>query len=78
MGFWSKVKGVFGRVGNALKNVGKGALKILGTVAAKAGAPIGAVVGSLVPGVGTAAGGALGGLIQGGANMLMNKLNDGG
>ena len=58
MGFWSKAKGVFGRIGKGLLNTTK---KLIGTI----GAPVGAVVGSIIPGVGTAAGGALGGALQG-------------
>jgi hypothetical protein len=53
MGLWSKVKGVFGRIGRGIKNI-----------AAKAGAPIGAIVGSLIPGIGTALGTAIGGAAQ--------------
>ena len=58
MGFWGKVKGVFGRIGRgAVKYILKPALSLTKHVAA----PVGAVVGSIVPGIGTAAGGALGG-----------------
>ena len=53
MGFWSGVKGVFGRLGRGLVDV-----------AAKYGAPLGAAIGSIVPGLGTALGGTLGGAIQ--------------
>lgn len=57
MGFWGKIKGVFGRIGKGIKNyVVKPAL----TLTKYAAAPIGAAVGSIIPGVGTAAGGALG------------------
>ena len=57
MGLWSKVKGVFGRIGRGVKNV-----------AAKYGAPIGALIGSVVPGVGTALGTTIGGAVQSIAN----------
>lgn len=57
MGLWSKVKGVFGRIGRGVKNF-----------VAKAGAPIGAAIGSVVPGVGTAIGTSIGGALQGLAN----------
>lgn len=63
MGLWSKVKGVFGRIG-------KGALKVAKTIVGAAGAPIGAAIGSIVPGVGTAIGGAVGGAAQSLANMF--------
>lgn len=58
MGFWSKVKGVFGRIGRGIVN---GTKKVIETV----GAPLGAAVGSIIPGLGTAAGGAIGGALQG-------------
>lgn len=58
MGFWSKAKGVFGRIGRGILN---GTKKLIGTI----GAPVGAAVGSIIPGVGTAVGGALGGALQG-------------
>lgn len=54
MGFWSKVKGVFGRIGTGIKNIAR-----------VAGAPIGAAIGSVVPGIGTALGTSLGAAIQG-------------
>lgn len=57
MGLWDKVKGVFGRIGNGIKNI-----------ASKYGAPIGALVGSIVPGVGTALGTTIGGAVQALAN----------
>lgn len=57
MGLWSKVKGVFGRIGKEVKNI-----------AAKYGTPIGAAIGSIVPGVGTALGTAIGGAAQSIAN----------
>lgn len=53
MGLWSKVKGVFGRIGKGIKNI-----------AAVAGAPIGAAIGSVIPGVGTALGTTIGGALQ--------------
>ena len=53
MSLWSKVKGVFGRIANGVKNI-----------AAKYGTPIGAAIGSIVPGVGTALGTAIGGAAQ--------------
>lgn len=58
MGFWSKAKGVFGRIGKGILN---GTKKLIGTI----GAPVGAAIGSIIPGVGTAAGGAIGGALQG-------------
>lgn len=57
MGLWSKVKGVFGRIGRGAK---KYILKPALTLTKYAAAPVGAAVGSIIPGVGTAAGGALG------------------
>ena len=57
MGFWSKVKGVFGRIGTGIKNIAR-----------VAGMPIGAAIGSVVPGIGTALGTSLGAAIQGLAN----------
>lgn len=65
MGFWSKAKGVFGRIGKGILN---GTRKIISAV----GAPVGAVLGSIIPGVGTAAGGALGGALQGLARTIPN------
>lgn len=65
MGFWSKAKGVFGRIGRGLLNTTKKAVGMLG-------APVGAAIGSIVPGVGTAAGGALGGALQGLARSIPN------
>lgn len=53
MGLWTKVKGVFGRIGKGIKNI-----------AAKYGAPIGAAIGSFIPGVGTALGTTVGGAVQ--------------
>lgn len=53
MGLWSKVKGVFGRIGHGVKNI-----------VSKFGAPIGAAIGSIIPGVGTALGTAIGGAAQ--------------
>ena len=70
MGLWSKVKGVFGRIGSGLKNY---VLKPVVSIASKVAAPVGAALGSVIPGVGTAAGGAIGGLVQGAANGI-NKL----
>ena len=68
MGLWSKVKGVFGRIGSGIKNyLIKPALKLT----SKLGAPVGAAIGSIVPGVGTAIGGAIGG----GAQALAGELN---
>ena len=71
MGLWSKVKGVFGRIGNGLKNyVLKPALSLVSTV----GAPVGAAIGSIVPGIGTAIGGTVGGAAQalaGGLNKMI-------
>lgn len=58
MGFWSKAKGVFGRIGRGILN---GTRKVISAV----GAPVGAAIGSIIPGIGTAAGGALGGALQG-------------
>lgn len=70
MGLWSKVKGVFGRIG---KTAWKG-LKAVGSLAknvvAKAGAPLGAAIGSVIPGVGTAIGGAIGTGLQTVANVI--------
>lgn len=57
MGLWGKVKGVFGRIGNGIKNI-----------AAKYGTPIGAAIGSVIPGVGTALGTSIGGAVQAIAN----------
>lgn len=57
MGLWSKVKGVFGRIGKEVKNI-----------VSKFGTPIGAAIGSIVPGVGTALGTAIGGAAQSIAN----------
>lgn len=59
MSLWSKVKGVFGRIGRGIKHV-----------VAKAGAPIGAAIGSIIPGVGTALGTTIGGALQGLANRI--------
>ena len=41
MGFWSKAKGVFGRIGRGLLNTTK---KLIGTI----GAPVGAAIGSII------------------------------
>ena len=57
MGFWSKVKGVFGRIGNGLK---KYVLKPALTLTKYAAAPVGTAIGSIIPGIGTVAGCALG------------------
>ena len=54
MSLWSKVKGVFGRIGRGVKKF-----------VAAAGAPIGAAIGSIVPGVGTAVGAAVGAGVSG-------------
>lgn len=70
MGFWSKVKGVFGRIGKGLKDY---VVKPTTWLASKIAAPVGATIGSIVPGLGTAAGGAIGGAIQGIATGL-NKI----
>lgn len=70
MGFWSKVKGVFGRIGKGALNVGRGLLNTTKKVVGMVGAPVGAAVGSIIPGVGTAAGGALGGALQGLARII--------
>lgn len=71
MGLWSKVKGVFGRIGRGLKDyVVKPALSVV----SKLGAPVGAAIGSIVPGVGTAVGGTIGGAAQalaGGLNRMI-------
>jgi len=68
MGLWSKVKGVFSRIGHGVKDyVVKPALSLV----SKVGAPVGAAIGSVMPGVGTAIGGALGG----GAQALASGLN---
>lgn len=69
MGFWSKVKGVFGRIGRGLKDyVVKPALSVV----SKLGAPIGAAIGSIIPGAGTAIGAEVGTLAQGLAGGLNN------
>ena len=70
MSLWSKVKGVFGRIGKGALNVAKGLGKAVKTVVGAAGAPLGAAIGSIVPGVGTAIGGAIGSAAQGLANMF--------
>lgn len=72
MGFWSKVKGVFGRIGKGIVNAGRGLLNGAKKVVGAVGAPLGAAIGSVVPGVGTALGGALGGALQG----LSRKIPD--
>ena len=62
-GFWSKVKGVFGKIGNGAKkvwNVTKKPLETIGRIAVKAAPIAGAAIGSIIPGVGTAIGGAIG------------------
>lgn len=59
MSLWSKVKGVFGRIGKGVKNI-----------AAKFGTPIGALIGSVIPGVGTALGTSIGGAVQAIANQF--------
>lgn len=59
MGLWSKVKGVFGRIGSGIKNI-----------TAKYGAPIGSAIGSVIPGVGTALGTTIGTAAQSIANMF--------
>lgn len=65
MGLWSKVKGVFGRIGSGLKDY---IVRPVVSLASKIAAPVGAAIGSVIPGVGTAAGGAIGGVVQGAAN----------
>ena len=65
MGLWSKVKGVFGRIGNGFKDY---IIKPVVSVASKAAAPIGAAIGSVVPGVGTALGATIGTGVQALAN----------
>lgn len=57
MSLWSKVKGVFGRIGKGVKNI-----------AANFATPIGALIGSVIPGVGTALGTSIGGAVQAIAN----------
>ena len=58
MSFWSKAKGLFGRIGRGIKNI-----------AGKYGTAIGAGIGSLVPGVGTALGTTIGAATQKLANL---------
>lgn len=70
MGLWTKVKGVFGRIGRGALKVAKGVGNVAKTIVDAAGAPIGAAIGSIVPGVGTAIGGAIGGAAQKFANMF--------
>ena len=77
-GLWTKVKGVFGRIGQGALKVGKALGKGAVKVAAKAGAPIGAAIGSVIPGVGTGIGTAIGGAVQGVANILDKKWNNNG
>ena len=83
-GFWSAVKGAFGRMGKAIKNTAvkvwdktapvlKKVGEVTTNVISKVAAPAGAAIGSLLPGVGTAAGGAIGTAIAAGAGGL-NKL----
>lgn len=67
MGLWSKMKGVFSRIGSGLKYFLKPAL----TVAKHAAVPVGAVVGSIIPGLGTSAGLAAGS----GASIIADKIN---
>jgi len=57
MSLWSKVKGVFGRIGKGVKDI-----------VSRYGTPIGAAIGSIIPGVGTALGTAIGGAAQSIAN----------
>lgn len=63
------MKGVFGRVGKALKDY---VLKPAMTVAEYAALPVGTIAGSLIPGIGTAAGSAAGA----GAAALAKKINE--
>lgn len=72
MGLWAKVKGVFGRVGQGIRDY---VIKPVVSVASKIAAPVGAAIGSAIPGIGTAAGSAIGGGIQAIANGI-NKLLD--
>ena len=59
MSLWSKVKGVFGRLGRDALNI-----------VSRAGLPLGAAIGSFIPGVGTALGASIGGALQGISNKL--------
>ena len=72
MGLWAKVKGVFGRVGQGIRDY---VIKPVVSVASKIATPVGAAIGSAIPGIGTAAGSAIGGGIQAIANGI-NKLLD--
>ena len=68
MGLWSKMKGVFSRIGKGLRDI---LIKPSLAVTSAIGAPLGAAIGSIVPGIGTAAGASVGGIAQG----LAAKLN---
>ena len=63
--FFKWVKNAAGKVGNAVKTVGKKIIVPLAKGALKAAPAIGAAVGSIVPGIGTAAGTAIGTALTG-------------
>ena len=85
-GLWSKVKGVFGRIGRGVKKgakwlcdkgkkVAKTALNVTSKAGTAIGTGVGAIAGSIIPGAGTAAGAAAGAKIGGIAQTIANSLN---
>ena len=72
-GFWSKVKGVFGRIGNGIKNVAKKAFKFATGAVEKFGPVAGAAISTAYTGDPTS-GAKIGGIasnIAGGLNKLV-------
>lgn len=71
MGFWSKVKGVFGRIGRGIKNVASKVYNVGKGVVSKFGPMIGAGISTALTGDPTT-GMKIGKAAQGIANMLPN------
>lgn len=71
MGFWSKAKGFFGRIGRGIGKVAKGAYNVAKGVVSKFGPMIGAGVSTALTGDPTS-GAKIGKMAQGVANFLPN------
>ena len=71
MGFWSKVKGVFGRIGSGIKNVATKGFNVAKGLVSKFGPAIGAAVSTAVTGDPTS-GAKIVGIAQKVANIVPN------
>ena len=72
------IRKAVGWVGDKVKKVAKGAVKLVGKAGGALGTAAGGIIGSIVPGAGTAAGAKVGGLIGTGLQGVAQKLTGDG